>query len=99
MYAISATTFDLMAVVVIGGIGYLLRKLNVPMAPMVLGVVLGDMMEQNLRRALSITNGDTAILWSSPVTLVLWVLAAAVVLGPMLYRRITRKKLIEVPEA
>ena len=99
VYAISATTFDLMAVVVIGGIGYLLRKLNVPMAPMVLGVVLGDMMEQNLRRALSITNGDTAILWSSPVTLVLWVLAAAVVLGPMLYRRITRKKLIEVPEA
>lgn len=97
VYAISATTFDLLAVVVIGVAGYLLRKLGVPMAPMVLGVVLGDMMEQNLRRALSITNGDAAILWSSPVCVALWVLAAAVVVGPMAYRRLTRRRPVEVP--
>lgn len=92
VYAISATTFDLMAVVAIGVIGYLLRKLQVPMAPMVLGVVLGTMMEQNLRRALSITNGDVSILWASTVCTILWVLAAAVVLGPMGYRWLAKRR-------
>ncbi|QNP50270.1 tripartite tricarboxylate transporter permease [Diaphorobacter aerolatus] len=97
VYAISATTFDLVSVVAIGVIGYLLRKLNVPMAPMVLGVVLGSMMEQNLRRALSISDGAVSIFWSSAVCVVLWCLAAAVVLGPMLYRRITNRRLVEIP--
>jgi putative tricarboxylic transport membrane protein len=92
VYAISATTFDLMAVVAIGVIGYLLRKLQMPMAPMVLGVVLGTMMEQNLRRALSITNGDVTILWASTVCTILWVLAAAVVLGPMGYRQLAKRR-------
>lgn len=98
VYATSATTFDLMAVVSIGVIGYLLRKMHVPMAPMVLGVVLGDMMEQNLRRALSITNGEVSILWSSPVSIVLWSLAALVVIGPLVYRALTRRNLVKIPE-
>jgi len=42
----------------LGIVGYLLRKQGVPMAPLILGFVLGDLMEQNLRRALSITNGE-----------------------------------------
>jgi len=88
VYAISASTFDLLLTVGIGVIGYFLRKLDVPMAPMVLGVVLGDMMEQNLRRALSMTDGELHILWSSPVTVALWLLAAAVVVVPALLRRL-----------
>lgn len=91
VYAISGTSFDLVAVAIIGSIGYLLRKLDVPMAPMVLGVVLGDMMEQNLRRALSITNGELSILWGSGVTITLWVLAISVVVGPMVYRRLSKR--------
>nr|WP_297356304.1 tripartite tricarboxylate transporter permease [uncultured Caldimonas sp.] len=87
VYAISASTFDLMMMVSIGVIGYFLRKLDMPMAPLILGVVLGDMMEQNLRRALSMTNGELHILWSSPVTLALWTLAAAVIVVPPLMRR------------
>ena len=81
-----------MGVVAIGVIGYLLRKLQMPMAPMVLGVVLGTMMEQNLRRALSITNGGVTILWASTVCTILWVLAAAVVLGPMGYRQLAKRR-------
>jgi putative tricarboxylic transport membrane protein len=54
---------------------------------MVLGVVLGNLMEQNLRRALSITNGELHILWSSPVTVSLWSLAAIVLLVPPLLRK------------
>jgi len=94
VYAINATRFDLLMVVGIGVIGYFLRKMNVPMAPMVLGVVLGDMMEQNLRRALSITNGELGILYESPVSKGLWIAAILVAFVPPLLRRIAKKKAI-----
>lgn len=92
VYAINATTFDLGLVVIIGVIGYFLRKMQLPMAPLILGVVLGDMMEQNLRRALSITNGELSILWHSPVTKGLWLAAIAVVLVPALYKYYRRRR-------
>jgi len=92
VYAINATTFDLILVVIIGVIGYFLRKLNVPMAPLILGVVLGDMMEQNLRRALSITNGEVHILYGSAVTQGLWAAAVAVVVVPMAMRAYKKRQ-------
>jgi putative tricarboxylic transport membrane protein len=49
-------------------------------------------MEQNLRRALSITNGELSILWGSPITIGLWVAAAAMLLLPPLYRRWQRSR-------
>ncbi|OZI77019.1 tripartite tricarboxylate transporter permease [Bordetella genomosp. 12] len=92
VYAINAGSFDLMMVVVIGAIGYFLRKFEVPMAPLVLGVVLGDMMEQNLRRALSITNGDVRVLFDSSVSVGLWIAAVAVVVVPQAMRYLRRKR-------
>ena len=94
VYAINATRFDLLMVVAIGVIGYFLRKMNVPMAPMVLGVVLGDMMEQNLRRALSITNGEVSILFESKISIVLWILAAVVAIVPPLLRKLAKRKAV-----
>ncbi len=92
VYAINAGTFDLLLVVGIGALGYLLRKFGVPMAPLVLGVVLGNMMEQNLRRALSITDGNVSVLFGSPVAIALWTAAAAVVIVPQVLRRMRRAK-------
>ena len=92
VYAINGTTFDLLLVVGIGVLGYFLRKMNVPMAPMVLGVVLGNMMEQNLRRALSITDGQLGILFESPVSISLWIAALLVSVGPILLRRIAARR-------
>ncbi len=90
VYAVHATTFDLMMMAVFGLIGYLLRKQGVPMAPLILGFVLGDLMEQNLRRALSITNGEVGILFESPISIGLWVCAAAMVIVPPLVRKFGR---------
>jgi putative tricarboxylic transport membrane protein len=73
VYAVHATTFDLVLMSVLGIVAYFLRKQNVPMAPLILGFVLGDLMEQNLRRALSITNGELGILVESPISMGLWV--------------------------
>ena len=82
VYAVHGTTFDLILGTLLGGIGYLLRVMNFPMAPFILGFVLGDMMEQNLRRALSISNGELDILFSSPVSIGLWIGALAMLVGP-----------------
>ena len=57
--------------------GYVLRKLEVPLVPIILALLLGNLMEENLRRALNISNGDWSILISSPLTLILWGLVIA----------------------
>ena len=89
VYAIHATTFDLVLMALLGLVGYLLRRCDVPMAPLILGFVLGDMMEQNLRRALSISDGGLEILVSSPVAIGLWIAALLLLLAP-LWRRSRR---------
>jgi putative tricarboxylic transport membrane protein len=74
VYAVHSTTFDLVLMIALGVFGYLLRKLDFPLSSLILGFVLGELMEDNLRRALSISNGELGILWGSPITLVLWAL-------------------------
>jgi putative tricarboxylic transport membrane protein len=92
VYAVHATTFDLMLMAGFGIIGYLLRKQGVPMAPLILGFVLGDLMEQNLRRALSMTNGELGILFESPISIGLWTCAAAMVFLPPVLRLFGRRR-------
>jgi putative tricarboxylic transport membrane protein len=86
VYAVHATTFDLVLMTSLGVFAYALRKMDFPMAPLILGFVLGDMMEQNLRRALSISNGDVNILFSSPVSMALWAMAVLMLCAPLLTR-------------
>jgi len=90
VYAVHATTFDLFLMIGIGIFGYILRKLDFPLSPLLLGFILGELMEQNLRRALSISNGALEILWSSPITLGVWVLTGIMLLMPII--RIWRKR-------
>ena len=90
VYAVHATTFDLFLMVGIGIFGYILRKLDFPLSPVLLGFILGGLMEQNLRRALSISNGALDILWSSPITFGVWVLTALMLAFPLV--RIYRKR-------
>ncbi|HET9652050.1 MAG TPA: tripartite tricarboxylate transporter permease, partial [Usitatibacter sp.] len=68
VYAVHATTFDLVLMTALGLFAWALRKMGFPMAPLILGFVLGDLMEQNLRRALAISDGHLGILVQSPVT-------------------------------
>ncbi len=92
VYSVHATTFDLVLMSSLGVVGYLLRKQGMPMAPLILGFVLGDLMEQNLRRALSITNGELGILIESPISKGLWLAALAMVVVPPLMRVLASRK-------
>ncbi|PXV39664.1 tripartite tricarboxylate transporter TctA, partial [Salmonella enterica subsp. enterica serovar Newport] len=86
VYAVHSTTFDLVLMVALGVLGYILRKMHFPMSPLILGFVLGEMLEQNLRRALSISNGNMAILWQSGVAKALLIMAIMVIVVPPVLR-------------
>src|ERR671918_100190 len=77
IYSIHHSTFDLLLITAFGLLGYVMRKLDIPLVPLVLGLLLGAIMETNLRRALSISNGEWSILISSPLTWILWALVIA----------------------
>lgn len=91
VYSINSTTFDLIFMVGLGVFGYFLRKTNFPLSALILGYVLGELMEDNLRRALSISQGELSILWSSNISMVLWCLAIMMIFMPII-RSIYRKR-------
>ena len=61
----------------------LLRLLQFPMAPLLLGFILGGMLEDNLRRALAVADGQFSFLWDRPTTVVLMSLVVIAILIPM----------------
>jgi putative tricarboxylic transport membrane protein len=77
VFAIEQSLFDVGLVLGFGVLGYLLRLAGVPMLPMVLGVVLGFMLESNFRRSLVLSGGDWMIFVEDTVSLILLLLAAA----------------------
>ncbi|SDQ18813.1 tripartite tricarboxylate transporter permease [Quadrisphaera sp. DSM 44207] len=84
-YAVGGSTVDLFVLYAVGALGFLLRAADVPVAPAVVGLILGPLAEEQLRRSLAISQGDPAALVSSPLAVVLYVIAvAAVVLPPLL---------------
>jgi putative tricarboxylic transport membrane protein len=92
IYGITGSTFDVMLMVGFGVLGWVLRKLNVPLVPVILGILLGNEMEVNLRRAMTISDGDWSILVGSPLAITLWCIAIIGFLLPIfLGRRVKRK--------
>ena len=83
VYAIHSTVFDLVLMVILGIFGYFLRKMNFPLSALILGYVLGELMESSLRRALSISHGDLSILFHGPITKALWFLAGLMIVLPL----------------
>jgi putative tricarboxylic transport membrane protein len=84
VYLVSFNTFDIQMMVFIAAVAIVLRLMEFPMAPMLLGFILGGMLEDNLRRAVLISNGELAFLWERPTTLVLLCITSLVLLSPIL---------------
>ncbi|MBN2570140.1 MAG: tripartite tricarboxylate transporter permease [Deltaproteobacteria bacterium] len=98
-YALGNSTFDVIMAVFFGALGYIMRRFGFPLAPAVLAIVLGFIIEANYRRALSITGGDHMIFLTNPISLVLLLLALATFVIPAVrsYRRKRRKTLQRTP--
>jgi putative tricarboxylic transport membrane protein len=87
IYSISHSAFDILTMVFFGVLGYLMRKLDISLVPVVLGLVLGGPMETNLRRALTLSDGDWSALVSSPLSILLWVMALLGLVLPLVFKR------------
>jgi putative tricarboxylic transport membrane protein len=98
VYAVQYTTFDLYLLLACGFLGYLLAKNDYPLAPLVLALVLGPMIENNMRRALTISNGDFSIFVTKPLSLVFIIAAIAWIVIPLLLKLKGRNVLVNDEE-
>jgi putative tricarboxylic transport membrane protein len=85
LFTVNNSQFELFMMIGFGIFGYVLMKMEFPLPPMILGVILGGMAEQNLRTALLISRGDWWHLLASPISKAIAALVVLVLLVP-LYR-------------
>lgn len=90
-YAPTQTLHDVWLMYLFGVVGYLLRKLNYPVAPAVLAIVLGPLAERSLRQSLIGSHGDPTIFIERPISAVCIALAIALVLYPTIQKRLRKK--------
>lgn len=91
IYSLSGSYFDLLLMVAFGILGYVLRKLDIPTVPVILGILLGGNMEDALRRAMVISDGEWTFLFSTPIAIGLWIAAIAGFVAPMFLRNLLKK--------
>ncbi len=91
IFSLSGSYFDLLLMVAFGALGYVLRKLDVPTVPIILGILLGGHMEDSLRRAMVLSGGDWKFLFSSGIAIGLWTVAVAGFVAPMFLRKLLKK--------
>jgi putative tricarboxylic transport membrane protein len=96
-YGITQSPVDLILLYLVGGIGYLMRRYDFPAAPVIIGMILGPLAEQNFRQAMTISAGDWTVLFTRPLSASLLALAALALIGPKLYQLATRPKPERVP--
>ncbi len=84
-YGISRSVVDLVFLYAMGGVGFLMRRFDFPTAPVIIGMILGPLAEQEFRRAMTISQGDWMIFVQKPLSLTLLIVALVAVLGPKLW--------------
>jgi putative tricarboxylic transport membrane protein len=91
---VNPSPIELGMLILFGVMGYGMRLFGYPVAPVVVGLILGPMAEQQLRRALAIAQGDWSTLVSTPVSATLLVISAAFLFLPMIMRWRGRGKVL-----
>jgi putative tricarboxylic transport membrane protein len=90
VYSLSNSPFDVMQTAVFGVVGYIWVKLECEPAPLILGFILGPLMEENLRRAMLLSRGDATVFFQRPISLTMLLIAAfllVVVLAPTVRKK------------
>ncbi len=83
VYLLTFNTFDIKAMILIAVVALVLRLLDFPMAPLLLGFILGGLMEDNLRRSLMIYDGSFSFLWERHITLIINLITLALLASPV----------------
>lgn len=93
VYAIEYSTASIFIAALAGVVGVILTKLDYPAVPLILGLVLGPMLERNIRRTLIQSQGDVRIFVEHPIALALFLLTIAALLIPVILKLLNRKKI------
>lgn len=92
-YSVRNSMLDVYVLLFIGVIGYVFRKLDFQLAPLVVGVVLGPLIEKHMREALFMNRGDLLVYISSPIAVIIWILVILVMV-PQIKDSLLRKLFI-----
>jgi putative tricarboxylic transport membrane protein len=98
VYSVSSSLFDVWMLAAFGLLGYVMRRLDYPTAPLILGLVLGDNMERALRQSLMMSQGDLGILVSRPISAVMLALAVLILVLPLI-RQVNAWRVKAIEEA
>jgi putative tricarboxylic transport membrane protein len=95
-YSLNQSVFDVITLLILGFLGYAMRQYGYPIAPLIIGAILGPLAEQQLRRALAISDGDPVALISSPFSIIAYLLVLFVLVVPRIMHRWERRTAVEV---
>jgi len=98
-YGLRNSWFDLALLYVVGLIGFLMRRYDIPVAPVLVGMILGPLAEQQFRRALAISQGDLTIFLRQPISATVLAITALVLIGPPIWRRMSARRAAAAPAA
>ena len=91
-YGLRNSWFDLALLWGIGVIGFLMRRYDIPVAPVLVGMILGPLAEQQFRRAFAISQRDLTIFFTQPISAGVFAITALVLVGPPLWKRFARRE-------
>ena len=91
-FSVSGNMFSVWLVVIFGIVGYFMKELDLPIAPLVLGLVLGPLFEKALVQTSALGQGNFGILLQSPIAVVILAFALALAAGPSVFRLVRSKK-------
>jgi putative tricarboxylic transport membrane protein len=95
-YGLRNSWFDLALLYIVGLIGFLMRRYDIPVAPVLVGMILGPLAEQQFRRALAISQGDLSIFVTQPIAATVLAITALVLIGPPIWRRASIRRKVAV---
>jgi putative tricarboxylic transport membrane protein len=89
-YTVHNAMLDVWFMLLFGAVGYVFKKLDYPLAPLVLALVLGDKAEDSFRQAMLVSQGEVSILWSNPLVGTISTLAIVMLLWPLISRLLAK---------
>jgi putative tricarboxylic transport membrane protein len=90
-FGISRSVVDLMLLYAMGLMGFFMRRYDFPTAPVIIGMILGPLAEQNFRQAMTISQGDMSVFLTRPLSASLLLLAVLALFGPKLWGMVRKK--------
>jgi len=91
-FSVNMQTADLWLLLLIGLLGFALRRFGLPILPLILGVIIGPMLEEQLRKAFQLSAGQVSGLWSEPVAVTIYIIIAILLLMPVILMVIRRAR-------